>query len=348
MNEALVLRLRGEAIARVRAHVEPGARVALIDFPNHGNVGDSAIWLGETEILRELGATVVYTCETEGYREEALRRALRPGDAILIHGGGNFGDDWPGYQELRERIVAAFPQHRIVQLPQSINFSHAENLDRARSVFASHSDLVLLCRDEGSLELARRKFPTAISELSPDGAFALGPLPRRPPTMPVLWLSRTDRERRGDRLVPGGGSQHVVSDWLAEGAGDDGWSPVYGGLRWFSRQVGARVTRRRRVPRPAVAAAGRLHARLAALRVRHGLGLLGSAQVVVTDRLHAHILCLLLGVPHVVVDTGYGKIERFVSAWTTEADGVRIAHDADEARALAAELLVDAREEVAA
>jgi exopolysaccharide biosynthesis protein PssK len=348
VSAALVNRLRAQAIERVRSHLDPGARVALIDFPNHGNVGDSAIWLGETEILRELGTTVVYTCETEGYREEALRRALRPGDAILIHGGGNFGDDWPGYQALREQIVASFPKHRIVQLPQSINFSRPENLDRARSVFASHPDLVLLCRDEGSLELARREFPSAVSELAPDGAFALGPLPRRPPTMPVLWLSRTDRERRGDRLVPGGGSQHVVSDWLAESAGDDGWSPVYGGLRWVSRQVGARATRRRRVPRAALAAAGRLHSGLAGMRVRHGLGLLGSAQVVVTDRLHAHILCLLLGVPHVVVDTGYGKIERFVSAWTAEADGVRLARDADEARSMAAELLVETREEVAA
>jgi pyruvyl transferase EpsO len=41
--------------------------------------------------------------------------------------------------------------------------------------------------------------------------------------------------------------------------------------------------------------------------------------VVVSDRLHGHILCLLLGIPHVALDNRHGKLRAFRDAWTREA-----------------------------
>jgi pyruvyl transferase EpsO len=54
-------------------------------------------------------------------------------------------------------------------------------------------------------------------------------------------------------------------------------------------------------------------------RVLRGCRLLSSGRVVITDRLHAHILCLLLGIPHAVLDNTYGKLGRFLETWTGEA-----------------------------
>jgi len=42
--------------------------------------------------------------------------------------------------------------------------------------------------------------------------------------------------------------------------------------------------------------------------------------VAITDRLHGHILCLLLGIPHVVLPDRYGKLRGFVEAWTSGSD----------------------------
>jgi pyruvyl transferase EpsO len=42
----------------------------------------------------------------------------------------------------------------------------------------------------------------------------------------------------------------------------------------------------------------------------------------VTDRLHGHILALLLDVPHVVVETGYGKIRGFIESFSGGMHGV--------------------------
>ena len=39
--------LRTQAAALLHELITPGSRCALVDFPMHANVGDSAIWLGE-------------------------------------------------------------------------------------------------------------------------------------------------------------------------------------------------------------------------------------------------------------------------------------------------------------
>jgi len=71
---ATVTALRERVLATVSRHVPAGARVALIDYPNHTNVGDSAIWLGEIAALRRLGAEVAYECEAHGHDARAVRR----------------------------------------------------------------------------------------------------------------------------------------------------------------------------------------------------------------------------------------------------------------------------------
>jgi pyruvyl transferase EpsO len=73
----------------------------------------------------------------------------------------------------------------------------------------------------------------------------------------------------------------------------------------------------------------RLFDSMARERVEFGYSVVSSGRVLVTDRLHGHILALLLEVPHVVVDTGYGKIRRFNEAFSGRMDGVAYCDDDD-------------------
>src|SRR5262245_54225869 len=107
---------------------------ALLDVPRHGNTGDHAIWLGTLVALEALGAPPpAYTCDDKTYDERALRRRIGDG-AILLLGGGNFGDLHAKHQRLRESVAAAFPKNRLVQLPQTIRFTDPAALERARRV----------------------------------------------------------------------------------------------------------------------------------------------------------------------------------------------------------------------
>ena len=59
----------------IRSSLSGLAVRALIDFPAHPNVGDSAIWLGERAYLRRRGADVAYTCDIKNYSKSRLARS---------------------------------------------------------------------------------------------------------------------------------------------------------------------------------------------------------------------------------------------------------------------------------
>lgn len=85
--------------------------------------------------------------------------------------------------------------------------------------------------------------------------------------------------------------------------------------------------------------ARRTYNAMAMERVRAGCALLAHGRVVVTDRLHAHILSLLMGIPNVLLDNSYGKVRRFYDEWTSSSPLTHFAQTPEEAFAIARELL---------
>jgi len=145
----------------------------------------------------------------------------------------------------------------------------------------------------------------------------------------VLWLKRTDREAVADNLAEIG-SGMVVTDWLHP------WPPAVRRLRETVQPLVTRHPRRLGVLRRYSEATFDYQARQ---RMKFGCALLARGSVVVTDRLHGHILSLLLGIPHVVLDNSYGKVRQFHETWTKSMPHVRWAESPTDARAAAKELL---------
>ncbi|MBK8767741.1 MAG: polysaccharide pyruvyl transferase family protein [Burkholderiaceae bacterium] len=153
--------------------------VVLLDFPNHANVGDSLIWLGEIAALRQLGKTVRHVCSIWDYDPAALAAVLSERTAILLHGGGNLGTIWPQHQALREAVLRDFPQHKVIQLSQSIHFKDEADAAAFGSLARGHRHFVLFARDHVSQAFACRVFDCAV-ELVPDSALVLRPRPSKP------------------------------------------------------------------------------------------------------------------------------------------------------------------------
>lgn len=328
-HDVLLSGLQRQVDDVLRPLVASASATALLDFPSHSNVGDSAIWLGQLASLRRIGAPAPrYTCDIRSYDRRALARCVGDG-VIMLCGGGNFGDLWERHQLFRERVISDFPGNPIVQLSQSIHFQNHASLTRARDVFNRHARLTLLLRDAGSLAIAQREF-TSASLLAPDMAFGLHPLPEfGVPVHDVLWLKRRDQEDRwaGEAGILAS-ARHT--DWV-----DEDPTPL---IR--VTDAGARMLAGR--SRVAAAVRGLLssaYPRIARTRLKRGVLLLRSARVVVTDRLHGHILCMLLGIPHVVLDNNHGKLSRFMAAWTARSPLVRLAATPAAAAQAAAELL---------
>jgi len=283
------------------ADLIPGDSVALLDCPVSANVGDSAIWLGETTWLEKAGKGVRYCCTVGSFDEDAFRRTAREAP-ILLNGGGNFGDIWRHHHAFRERIIDRFHDRRIVQFPQSIHFRDESRADETARIIERHPDFVLLVRDHPSLEFARRKFQCEV-RLAPDAAFNLGPLHPNAPVVEVLALLRTDEERGAGRASPAG---FAMEDWLDES-------------RLRSRAAALLGLASGAMRGPEQARLSRYDA-VARTRLRRGIDQLSRGKVVITDRLHGHILSTLLGLPQALLDNEYGKIGRFLDAFTGGSD----------------------------
>lgn len=306
-NSALIDRLQSALLTSLAPHASDGD-YSLLDFPNHGNVGDSAIYVGELAAFgRLIGRGPDFVNEVPGDDLDLLAR-LSPTGPIFLHGGGNFGDIWSHHHILREKVVEQFPDRTIVQLPQSVQFSDVAKRDETAAWIAAHPNFTLFVRDHPSLELAERHFDCPV-RLAPDSAFMIGALERIGPIeLDLLLLIRTDKESalQPSRVETLRQSGAAVEDWLVEPR-----------LPTIGETVAGRLYRH--VPALRDKFAHRRSAtfeRWATARVHRGLRQLSRARFVVTDRLHVHILCLLLGIPHVVLDNSYGKIGRFIDAWT--------------------------------
>ena len=294
--------------------------ICLVDPPGHPNVGDSAILLGELDFLAEHRPRAsLRFIDVDSYTP-AADRFIDAASLLLIHGGGNFGDIWPHHHALRLRIIARFGHRKIVQLPQSIHFDDPAALADTARVIAAHPDFTLLVRDARSLDFARHHFACR-SELVPDMAFALRPLHRAPARTDCFCLLRGDKEAVADHdailaALARAGCRVEVADWLA---------PPRDPASRLDRKLG-RVARR--VPaslpllRGTAVSLRRLHA---TRRVQQGVAMLSRGTQVVTDRLHAHVLCRLLGIPSIAFDSYDGKISAFHATWTSADPGARIA-----------------------
>ena len=314
-GDALLAGLRSTLRDAVATALDGAVRVAMVDYPNHTNVGDHAIWAGARALLAELGVEVAYVADHASYSARRLRRRTGRGP-VLLHGGGSFGDVWPAFQAFRERVVADGHDRRVVVLPQSIEFRDPVALGRARQVLGAHPDLVLVARDATSRAFAVEHFAGARVLSAPDTALMLD-LERPAPSVDVVWLSRTDAERT--RAAVGEELDVATVDWTGHAAGESGWTPAYQRLHALTWNWGRRARRYPRLWPLLYPGLARGYERLAQERVGVGVELLGRSRVVVTDRLHAHILSLLMGIPHVVLDTGYGKLDRFIAAWTADS-----------------------------
>lgn len=308
--------LRGQVSHALDPLIPLNSSCVLVDFPHHGNVGDSAIWLGEVAYLKSRKCKIKYICDWTNYNQAALKSAVGT-DLILLHGGGNFGDLYPAHQALKEKVISNFPDNRIVQLPQSIHFTDAVNLAKSQACLSLHKDFHFVVRDTTSLKLAQQYYENP-TYLCPDMALMLdlGSLKSHLKTSDVVILSRTDEEKAA-HLTAGTGAQlnSVVMDWLDEPEPKHQWLYDWSHRRlgWGSSKIPPFI-----LNKLALVAANAM----ARQRLARGLGLLGQGHVVVTDRLHAIILSWLGGTPVFYVDNSYNKLSNFLNTWLKDSPGL--------------------------
>ena len=323
-GKQLILELQGKARHVLDPLIPQGSRAVVLDFPNNSNVGDSLIWLGEVAYLGLRGLAPSYVADLRSFDGGALRATLDQQSVILMHGGGNFGTLWPDEQNFRLRVLREFPGVPIVQFPQSVFFEDGALLQETQQAIKAHGNYTLLVRDQVSHDFAVAHFDCRVV-LCPDMAFFIGSVTSNEPApFDRFVLARTDHEAAHNWFsdaphLRGGATVHH-SDWLEQGA----MEKILNRVQFHTGAI-------RKSLDPNNIWLYRLFNRLARARLARGRALLDTGRVVIADRLHVHILAILMEKPHVLIDNRYRKLGTFHDAWTRSYRGVTFVENLQDA-----------------
>lgn len=273
--------------------------IVFTDFPDHANVGDSAIALGQDAFWRDHGIAVKATYSVTTL-PETVYDSLH---TVAIHGGGNFGGLYPAMSEHRYRMAERLRANTtLIQLPQSVHFvSEAAKQEFARRM-ATREGLRIAVRDEHSkADLEELGF---IADLVPDSVHMLGHLDSPDPESAVIVLARRDDESSGIALPPG-----VVSvDWIR----DPRSMTAATWLRWRARRWEATKSLGNHSPERWI--------RDAQSRMDRGVATLSWGRTIVTDRLHAMLIGLQMGRKVIAIDNNNQKLTRYAATWFGDTD----------------------------
>ncbi|NEQ77070.1 MAG: polysaccharide polymerase [Okeania sp. SIO2C9] len=340
------------------ANLEKYEKCALLDYPDYLNLGDHLIWLGSVLYLTKVNHTKIeYSASVKNFSAREMEEKI--GQApIFLNGGGNLGDLWGECQRFREKIITQYQDRPIVILPQSIYFKNLENLKNTANIFNSHPDLTIFVRDSLSYELASEYFTKCQIFMAPDMAFqminSLNREQQKNHNNSILYLCRDDRELN-QTFAPTqlGLSNLVIEDWvsykwvlgvektkfmrLVATLFREGWQR---GLatpqEWFTRQQW--LASHPYTPKFQNLQYSNLHSRSWHF-IHSAIYQLQPHKLVITNRLHGHILCILLNKPHIFLPNAYHKNELFYQTWTWEIPFCKFVKDLDEIPTSVSELL---------
>lgn len=149
--------------------------IYLVGTPEHNNLGDHAIAFAELKYLKdnfpkyniiEIPEDKVYYCFY------SLKRKIKKSDIIILHGGGNIGNQYQVYEDLRRTVIKTFPKNKLIVFPQTIYFSNddsgSKQLEISKRIYQRHKDLTIIARDKLSYNIMKKHFDKNTILLAPD------------------------------------------------------------------------------------------------------------------------------------------------------------------------------------
>lgn len=254
----------------------------LLQTPVHSNFGDHAIAYAELRLLSKC-----HPIEITDYQLNILLKFPRIfkkiiGDGrILITGGGNLGTLWITIEQNIRKVLALFPENQIIILPQSAYYEDSdygrEELEKAKRIYNACSDLTIMAREQTSYRFLKQHFNNV--RVFPDMVLSLSPISFDCERSGLLLMLRNDGERAINDGFDIALKDALTLTGLAVSKSD-----------MIAPEKKIPVTRREE---------------LLIEKFRQ----FASAELVVTDRLHAMIFSVITGTPCAVLPCKSPKIK---------------------------------------
>lgn len=289
-----------------------GLRVFVFLAGFYQNLGDMAITYAQVEFLKEAypDATVVCIPSTQTYNSiKTIKQFIRNSDLITITGGGNMDEEYPSLEKARLFVIKSFPNNRIISFPQSFNYSSSLKgfkwKEKSRKVYEKHRNLTVYAREKDSLERLKKAFPMLRVELCPDIVLYLEKYSSKNSRKNVLCCLRSDKEQSISSI-----DRKKILDLV-----NNQFDQVYE-ADTTDVQI-EKCTEEQYVN-----------------TLEEYWDLVKSCRVVLTDRLHCMIFCVITGTPCVAINNKNRKISSVYNTWLKEVPFIKIVDCANESMIL--------------
>ena len=273
----------------------------------YANLGDLAITYAQREFLREMypDRDVILVPSTETYTSmKTLKKIINKDDVITLIGGGNMSDLYWSLESARLFVIRNFKNNKIISFPQTVSFSDTEKgqkcLNTSKKVYSKHKNIVFFLRENNAYKRFKKYFPDVKCELCPDMVLSLKKTEPRVERNHVVCCLRND----GESYITGAQRKAIITQ-----------------MRKDFDNVILRDTVDVSVDECTEA--------LFEETLHNFWGMLRSSKVVVTDRLHCMIFCVITGTPCVAIDNSNKKISGVYNEWLGEINWVKFATDSD-------------------
>lgn len=278
------------------------------------NLGDLAITYAQIRFLQGLwpeAIVIAVSGEDTFAAIPMIRKYLRKEDLITLIGGGNMSNLYTYLEDTRREVIRSFPENQIISFPQTVYFdetpSGKKELKKSQRIYKAHGNLQLFAREEESFQRMKQYFPNCKVSLAPDIVFSLDKRTQAAERKGVFVCLRRDKEQAISKDFQEGLLTAVrnafddveVTDTTAVELKDCQLDTYEATLERFWEKV-------------------------------------RSAKVVLTDRLHCLIFCVITGTPCVVLDNANHKVLWTCETWLKDQELVRVISSPDESEILAA------------
>lgn len=317
INESKIINLKNKIKEALTPLID--SDYALLDVPDHENIGDNLIWEGELHFLNEIPHKKLYEASYLFFNQNKLPKHA----ILLLHGGGNFGDIYKKTNQERLKIIAENHDKKIIIFPQTIFYQNNKNLIEDAKIINAHPNLTLCVRDHTSLKLAEEHFPNITTLLLPDMAFCidLSIFKSSEKANKTLFMKRRDSEFNGK--APQIKGNYDSLDWPTFNMPKEEKWKIIGRQRKLDKI--AMFMQDIPILKSFVDSRYGIKSRKGKEKyIETGVEFFNQYETIYTTRLHGLILGVLMGKDMKVLDNSYGKLSDFYEAWLKDFDKVEL------------------------
>ena len=266
------------------------------------NLGDMAITYAQINFLKSLlpDANLIVVPSNKTYEAvKTLKNYINSNDIVTITGGGNIDDKYTSLEDARLYVIKNFPNNRIISFPQTISFSNTKYGKKRQKIsckiYSKHNNLVMFTREVNSFEKVKKTFKNVKVELCPDMVLSLNKIEPLEEREGVICCLRSDCEQQ---------ISNDTKEYILKGL-KNSFSNVI-----FTDTVDVKVEDCKPEKYEDT--------------LENFWSMIRKSKLVVTDRLHCMIFCVITGTPCVAIDNINHKISGVYDTWLSDLSYIKV------------------------